>query len=288
VLWVLLLLSGLAATAMYVARVNAILTHRALEIAQAEAAADAAIVHTISQLSDERVTRHPPINGTPLNWEFQGYPVAITITNEAGRIDVNSADDILILAFLYSQGVDQNDAQTLLEDLRRWQKSSLAPFVNDRASTAQAVESTQNGLRGRPLETINELRRIPSWTAQNLDCWTSSLTVNTGLRGISVGDATPRVLQALRWAQEHHLADRDWMPLNTPAGTTPDQRSVLGEVLRITASAAVSSNVQATTQWVGRLTGDRKKPMLTMRWDHKPQGESELCIQKTPQFNSRR
>jgi general secretion pathway protein K len=282
VLWVLLLLSGLAATAMYVARTNAILTHRALEIAQVEAAADAAIVHTISQLSDERVTRHPPINGTPLNWEFQGHPVAITITNEAGRIDVNSADDALILAFLYSQGVDQNTAQTLLEDLRHWQKSGPVSLLNSGGSTAYTMENTQYGFRGRPLETIEELRRIPSWMTQNLDCWTGSLTVYTGSPGISVSDATPKVLQALHWAQQHHLADRDWIPPNASAAAIPGQRSVLGEVLRITAAATAPNNAQATTEWVGRLTGDRKKPMLTIRWDHKTQAESELCIQKAP------
>jgi hypothetical protein len=251
VLWVLLLLSALAATATYIVRTNAILTHRSLELARAQAAADAAIVDTISKLSDEQVARHPPIGGAAQNWEFDGFTVTITISNEAGRIDVNAASDDLILAFLQSEGIDQSTAATLLGDLR------------DR----------HNG----PLESLSQLRRIPSWNAQNTDCWMSSLTVYTGLPGVAVSDATPRALAALRWAQEHHLGNRDWIATTSSFANASTARAVLGEVLRIRASATDSKDAGASAGWVGRLTGDRQIPILTMRWDHDVPVSSSAC-----------
>jgi len=96
VLWVLLLLSALAEAATYVVRTNAIVTHRSLEVARAQAAADAAIVHTISQLSDEQVDRHPPTNGSGLSWEFEGFTATISVSNEAGRLDANTASSELL------------------------------------------------------------------------------------------------------------------------------------------------------------------------------------------------
>src|SRR5258708_1738433 len=96
VLWVLLLLSGLAAAAAVMARTDAILTHKLGEFAQAESTTDAALVNAISMLSDEKTSRHPRIDGRPQTWEFQGIPVAVAISNEDGRIDLNTADDDLI------------------------------------------------------------------------------------------------------------------------------------------------------------------------------------------------
>ena len=92
VLWVLLLLSGLAGAAAFMARTQAILTHKLGELAQAEATTDAALVNTIAMLSDEKTSRHPPIDGQPQTWEFQSIPVTVAISNEDGRIDVNTAD----------------------------------------------------------------------------------------------------------------------------------------------------------------------------------------------------
>jgi hypothetical protein len=258
VLWVLLLLSALAATAMYVARTNAILTHRALELAQAEAAADAAIVDTISKLSDEQASRHPPIDGTARPWEFGGAQVTVSIANESGRIDVNSADRDLISAFLQSQGLPADTASSLIDELR-------------------AAPPTDNMPRRRALEATEELTRIPSWRAQDLDCWMISLTVYTGLPGVSVADATPATLAVLQWAKGHHLGNDQWVAEASPTSKPSVGRSMLGEVLRIRAMARVSKDVAVTSEWVGRITGDRRKPMLTMRWDHENKDAAPRC-----------
>jgi general secretion pathway protein K len=251
VLWVLLLLSALAATATYIARTHAILAHRALDLARAQAAADAAIVDTISKLSDEQTARHPSIGGGVGNWEFDGFTVVVSISKEAGRIDVNTASDELILAFLQSQGMSQDIASTLLDALR------------DRPARG-LNRATGNG----PLESLEELRQIPSWTAQNPGCWMDSLTVYTGLPGVDVADATPKALAALQWAQAHHLGNRDWIAAAPAAAGATATRSVFGEVLRIRATASATKDVSTTSEWVGRLTGDRQKPILTMRWEH--------------------
>jgi hypothetical protein len=247
-LWALLLLSALAGAAAFMARGNSILTHRQGEIAQAQAAADAAIVNAISKLADEQPARHPMVDGQSHAWEFQDIQATVSISNEAGRIDVNAADDDLILAFLNSQGLTEDGARTLLGDLR-------------------ARQHVTNGIIPHgTLRTTEELRQISSWKAQPLDCWMNSLTVYTGLPGVSPSDATEKIKEALTWAQAHHTGGRDWPSMAAGASSTLSDRSVLGEVLRIDTKVSLAPNISVSGEWVGRLTGDRHQPTLTLHW----------------------
>ena len=253
VLWVLLLLSALAASVSYTARTQAILVHRELEIAQTQAAADAGIIASISRLSDAQVDRHPATNGSEQPWQFASAKIGISVSKEAGRIDLNKADKDLLLAFLYSRAVEPDSAAALVDQLHDWQ-------------------TTKGALR-----SVDELKQIPAWKAQPLDCWADGLTVYTALPSVSPNDAGPLVLAALKVAQERHLGGRDWvMPSSSSSGLTTDG-SLLGEVLRISSEATTSENVAATSVWVGRLTGDRGHPMLTMSWDHSTAASAAGC-----------
>jgi general secretion pathway protein K len=207
VFWLLMLLSGLAATVAYIARVEALLAHRAFDLARVQAAADAAIVNTISTLSDEQVSRRPKI-AVPQLWEFEGIPVTIVVSREAGRLDLNTANAGPLVAFLQAKGVTANIASSLVDQLR---------------------QST----RTHPLESVMELRQIPGWRGLDIACWLDSITVYSGQLDVDIRDAP---------------------------------RPVLGEVLRIRASASTGGTV-TTREWIGRVTGDSAKPMLTMQWD---------------------
>jgi hypothetical protein len=242
VLWVLLLLCSLAASAAYVARANALLTHSTLDLARADAAADAAIMQAVAELSNERAMQHPRTDGSLQTSEFRDASVGLSINEEDGRIDVNTANDDLIMAFLESQGLTSNVAETMLAALR------------ERTS----------GSRGR-LAVVEELRQIPEWKAQNLDCWRGALTVYSGLPGVNGRDAVAAVSRTLGWARDHHFGSRERLGI-APTGFSAESRSVVGDVLRIKATATVS-NVTATHEWVGRVTGDKQKPFLTMRWE---------------------
>lgn len=259
VLWVLLLLSGLAGAAAFTARTGAILSHKLGEFAQAEATTDAAVVNVIGRLSDETPSRHPPIDGQAQTWEFQGVQVKVSISKEAGRIDVNTADDDLILAFLYSQGVGEDRGPVMLSDLRKFQNVANGP----------APAGT--------LRTVDELKKISSWAAQNLDCWADALTVYTGLPGVTPRDATDQVEAAVGWAKEHRIGNRDRTAATVDVPAVRTDQSILGEVIRIGASVLPTRGVTANSEWIGRLTGDAHQPTLTMRWAHKSIGSPVAC-----------
>lgn len=272
VLWLLLLLSGLAATVAYITRVDALLARRAFDLARAQAAADAAIVNTISRLSDEQAARHPPL-GVPESWEFDGIPITTTVSNEAGRIDVNTGKDELLLAFLQAEGVTEDAADKLVKELRHWQGAGSESF--GLAAKAQRPPELSTTSRPSSLTTLSELNRVPGWREQKLDCWIDSLTVYSGQPDVALPDAAPGALAALRWMQAHR-SDGSNVSFSAVAPRPSTDRTVLGGVVRIHASATVSG-VSTTSEWIGRPTGDIAKPTLTMRWEHGYQLGSALC-----------
>jgi general secretion pathway protein K len=276
VLWLLLLLAGLAATVAYVARVEAVLARRSLDLARARAAADAGIVNTISRVSDEQVSRRPQL-GVTESWEFDSVPVSIEVSNEAGRIDVNSASDELLTAFFKAAGLPTEAASNLLRELRAKQgvASPLVRAPHEQAAFASRIPPTS------PLGAIDELRRLPAWQTVNLDCWMDSLTVYSGQRDVSLVDAAPGALAAVQWLRTTDPdQSKDFKPLSVTR--TANSRSLVGEVLRIRAVATIG-DLSLTAQWIGRLTGDTARPTLTMYWDRSaPADSTTSCAYNAP------
>jgi len=275
VLWLLLLLSGLAATVAYIARVEALLTRRAFDLARAQAAADAAIVNTIGRLSDEQPNRRPHL-GVPLSWQFDGVDTSAAVTLEAGRIDLNLANDELLRAFLENQGIPADAASSLLEELRRWQDLQMAPPASI-SDTTRGVTNVSPPIRMYPLAAVEELGRLPGWRVQNLNCWMQSLTVYSDRPDVATSDAMPGALAAVHWMHAHSSGETTASLSEAMPGPSP-ARSVLGEVIRIHTTATVAE-VSTSSEWIGRLTGDAGRPTLTIRWDHGSQAEPASCGQ---------
>jgi hypothetical protein len=247
----LLLLSGLAATMSYVTRTNNRLVHAEVNRVRAQAAADAGVVYSISLLSDEDARRHPALDILQ-KWDFDSISVTISVTSESGRIDLNTAEDPLLLAFLQSRGLTDGSAKSLLTDLRHYQYRDLG--LNVDAGIA------------RPLKLTDEVRRLQSWRNPDLDCWLQSLTVFSRLPNVAINRAVPGVVPALKLLSTH-ADDIEAQTASATNGRSDVTHAPVGDVVRIRTSAALGQ-VQASTEWIGRVTGDGTEPVMTMLWDH--------------------
>jgi general secretion pathway protein K len=272
---VLLLLSALAATTLYISRTNAVLVRRSYQLAQTQAAADAAVVYTLSNLSDEQVSRHGSIDGSSRSWQFNGIDVTIAVSDESGRIDVNAADDDLIYAFLMSQGLAEDESHTMVSDLRQWQQVGDPEIRPSNGMNAGPLVPGPASPKRR-LQSIDELNNIPTWKSQPLGCWAEALTVYTGSPNLS-NHSTDGATSALRWADEHHVGQRQWLQSASALAQANAPQSVIGQVLRIETHAKLTGDVSATAEWVGRLTGNSSAPMLTMRWTHSSSHREGTC-----------
>src|SRR5689334_12297283 len=91
-------LTGIAMALTISSRTNVLFAVTAIEIARAEAAADAGVaIATLRILKDPQAAAKP---GLDLVCRFEGSTLAITIEDEDGKVDINAASPKLIQGVL--------------------------------------------------------------------------------------------------------------------------------------------------------------------------------------------
>jgi hypothetical protein len=242
----LLLLSGIAVTSVYIARNTSISTHQSLDVAHAEAAADAAIIDTISRLYSEESNVRPAIDGLDRSAVFDKLTIAVRVSRESGRIDINTGNKDLLSALLKFSGIGERRTKMMIDDLRNRTKGEDS--------------------RRAQLRSVDEISSIPSWRFPGVECVFDSLTAYSGASEVSIADAAQPIRQALQYADDKQMAGHHWETKSSTAASIVGDRSVFGDVLRIESDAQLSSDASVRIQWIGRLTGDPKDPMMTLFW----------------------
>jgi general secretion pathway protein K len=97
VLWTIALLTALAVSLLFTGNVSSKLARNALQVAQQDAIAEAAVSRAVLALLDPRVDKRWRPDGAPQDFRFDAVPVRIRIQDELGRIDLNHADESLLI-----------------------------------------------------------------------------------------------------------------------------------------------------------------------------------------------
>ena len=164
-------------------------------------------------------------------------PVVVDISDESGRIDLNAADDAVLLAYWRARGLTDAQSEQWLDRLRDWQdgddiaRSEGAEFVEYRNAHAEAMP------RNARLAAVREFAQILSDAKIDPDCDANSFSVYTGAPEPNVLMATGQVRSMLEWADREQWRGRRWLP----DGSVPDpgNAALIGRVLRITLKTGV-------------------------------------------------
>jgi general secretion pathway protein K len=100
VLWMVMLLSVIAAGMGYAMRTEALLAANLAESSAAYALAEAGVYHTIMELANKDSRDQAPADGSVDDWQFGGGTVRVSIIDESGRIDLNAAPRELLIGLL--------------------------------------------------------------------------------------------------------------------------------------------------------------------------------------------
>ena len=121
VLWIVTLLSVMAASFAYSMRTETSLATFAMERAQARALAEAAIAYAAQKLLLQPDPESPwPVEGTPKTWRFGGGEVSISVVESTGKIDLNHANRELLAGLLSNEGLADDEIDTLLDAIEDW------------------------------------------------------------------------------------------------------------------------------------------------------------------------
>jgi general secretion pathway protein K len=187
VLWMLALIMVIAAGFLHATHTDSLVVRNSLSIARAEAAADAGVHRALSELfrpgSVEGAWKR---DGEVHEWRYEGIPVTVSMADESGKIDINTATEPLLKGLLMSAGVDEEEATRLLDAI---------------LDCAEDAEYQAAGLNYRPSNTpfqaIEELQLVLGMRPETYRRIAGSITVFSRQPGIRLQTASREVLMAI-------------------------------------------------------------------------------------------
>jgi len=251
VVWVVALLSLLAATALALT-VNAAKIARSMQARLAlESAADAAISRTLLGLADPDPTRHPPINGTWSAIQSFGFSVDVKIVDDGGKLDVNTAPQDWLVGLFVATGAASNEADHWVRRLRGESGDQIRPTL-------------------RRLDDVASIAGIPPTAFQ---CVRPYITVYTQFPNVDWRQAAPVLRKAIIALQVGDAA-----VIMPPAGAAATLESYAGRVFEVVATARDSQNALSFSRTViARITGDSELPFLIEDWQESEHVESNAA-----------
>lgn len=195
VLWLLALLSLMAGAHSYALRTETWLTIHALDRARARAAAEAGVWLAVADLLSPPSAQRWPRDGTPIEVNFAAGTIGLRIQDEAGLIDINSADDALLQGLLNDAAQPGQDVTSLFDALLDWRD----PDPGRRAGGAEDADylSVAYDSKDGPFNSIEELRRVAGMSDELYRNIRHAITIHSMQPGINPALAPRAVLEAI-------------------------------------------------------------------------------------------
>jgi general secretion pathway protein K len=283
VLWVITLLSVIAGNFAFSMRGEAIIARNLVSSAQAQALADAGVQKAWFELSKPSTDlQRWQANGVAHPFTLAGADLTVTLQDESGKIDLNTASDSLLQGLFKSVGLSDESSVALVDAVLDWRDADKLKRLHgaeedDYRSAGKSYTPTNN-----PFETVDELQLVLGMSPELYRKLAPALTIYSRQAGVNTAVAQRAVLLAIpgvnRTMVEQYLAQRQSL-------LTADQKALpfagagpfgIGSTGLSTYSARCEVKMPDGTvfvrQAVARLAPDPKRPMIVLAWG---EGESE-------------
>jgi len=283
VLWVVTLLSVIAGNFAFSMRGEAQIARNLLSTAQAQAQADAGVHRAWYELMK------PP---TELNrWMGDGVPhdlsladgvLRVSIQDESGKIDLNTASELLLVGLFRSAGMTQESAVALADSVQDWRDTDKLRRLHGAEEAEYVTAGKSYKPPNAPFETVDELQRVLGMTPQVFRVLEPVLTVYSRQPGVNTAVAQRQALLAIPGVNpemvDQFLALRQSMiaaqqpaPVFVGAGAFASGPGAV-PVYAARSEVKMADGTVFVRQAVARITRDPKRPIVVLAWG---EGESE-------------
>ncbi|MFQ5773849.1 MAG: general secretion pathway protein GspK [Kiloniellaceae bacterium] len=197
VLWVLTLLSLIAASFTRTTRTEINLARNQAENARAEALADAGVYTAVLGLMINDPENGWRADGTVYAWRFGDGEIRAAVWDEGGKIDINVATDQLLRNLFVAVGVDERKAAALVDAIVDFRDPNELRRLNGAEDRDYRDAGLPYGAKDAPFETLDELRQVLGMTATLFEQVAPALTVHARQRVPHQPTAPPLVQAAL-------------------------------------------------------------------------------------------
>jgi general secretion pathway protein K len=274
-LWLTVLLTVIASGFAFSMRSEAIAARNAISLAQARAIADGAVERTLYELSRPRLPDAWAPDGRQHKWTYDGAQIFVTAVDETSKIDLNSANEMLLKGLMTQVGeLDPEAASRIVDAILDWRDADDLRRPNGAEQADYRAANLKYGPGNAPFESVGEFGRVLGVTPELYERVSRSLTVYSRQAGINPTTAPREVLLALPNATaemvDRYLVTRmDALDARLPVPFFPPAQGFgVGAVAvwRIRAQAFLPDGVTFIREAVVRPVADVRRPLIVLAW----------------------
>jgi general secretion pathway protein K len=278
VLWVVSILSMMAAASQLLTVTSYRAERHSIEHAEIDAALDAAVARAILGISDARMAQRWRVDGVQQTFQFSGKTIRVAVQDEFGRYDLNVVDGAKLRQILNDAGVGEALAETLSDRILDWRTRSDDKLVRLHGTTDAEYAAADLPWRPRhgSFQSVNELQMVLGMSPTTFARIRPALTVYTTKSEIDAQIATREALLAL-YGGDAGKADalmrmRDGPPSDEQGGDPDSHPGFLNPAMPLTGRAfeiraeLSASRARYLRDAVVELTGDPSRPFLVLSW----------------------
>jgi general secretion pathway protein K len=160
VLWILLLVTISTSAYTLMARMDQLEAHTVLSGTRARLAAEAGMNLALVSLRDPDETTRLMPDGRPYEIVYQGITVEVRVTDERGKLDINSADEQTLLQLLTANGMESQEAKLLAAAVMDWKDADEIERADGAELDSYAAAGLAVGPGNRPFMMTDELLQV--------------------------------------------------------------------------------------------------------------------------------
>jgi len=264
VLWLIVLLSIMAAGHSRNAHTDTKLASRQVESAKARALAEAGINHVILEMLADNPDAELPVDGSVFTVRIYDDVVTVAIRDATGLVDINAATPDLLGATLRACGVEESRERELVDAILDWRdKDDLAHLHGIEDDDYRAAGLPWSS-RDDAFSTVDELKYIPVINHALFEQLAAFVTVYSGRGGINL-EYAPRALISALTGDEVQPA--------TPETASRKNGGARNGTYHIYSSVAGGSGTIASLEAVVAISRSSKSPFTVLDWREPPRVE---------------
>src|SRR5262249_44943883 len=145
-----------------------------------EAIAEAAVSRAALGLLDPRPEARWRPDGVPYEFGFDNARIRVQIQDELGRIDLNHADESVLVSLFQSVGLDPQSASSLVDKILDWRDSSPFKRLNGAKDRDYHAAGYAYRPRNGPFQSLDELKLVMGMTSELFRRVEPALTIYSG------------------------------------------------------------------------------------------------------------
>lgn len=196
VLWTVMFVAMIASVLMPAATTTYQQAHNILDDARISAWTEAAVTRAVLSLLSPLAETRWPTDGGFRQFVFDGIEMRVALQDEAGKIDLNQADEALLTGLFRSAGLDPQTASGLTDKVLDWRESKLTRRVNG-AKEAEYRLAGRVGPRGGAFHSADELKLVLGVTSDLFRAVEPAITILSGKPFVNPQVAQPITLAAI-------------------------------------------------------------------------------------------